>query len=143
MHLSRYICTGAAFIGLAGVAAFATPNTMHHMGNAIHPSIININMAPLGGSKQNGTARLSQSGNNVMVKIAIFNEPRGASQAAHIHRGKCPNINPVPYKGLRNVVRGTSVTTLPMNLRDLKRGQYAINVHDAKNPKRYVSCGDI
>ncbi len=142
MHLSRYVLTAVAFACLGG-AAFAVPNTMHHMGNALHPSIININMAPQGGSRQNGTARINQVGSNVVVKIAIFNEPSGAVEPAHIHRGSCAHLNPSPYKPLKSVVNGTSVTSLPMSIRDLKRGQFAVNVHDAKKLTHYVSCGDI
>lgn len=142
MHLPRYTLIAITCAALTG-AASATPNTLHHVGNAIHPAIINMNMAPLNGSRQNGTARLNQSGRNVIIKIAIFNEPKGAAQAAHIHRGTCARLNPAPYKPLKSVVNGTSVTALSMNVRSLKRGQFAINVHDAKNPKRYVSCGDI
>jgi len=142
MHLFRYLLVAASCAALTG-AAFATPNTLHHMGNAMHPAIININMAAQNGSRQNGTARLNQAGGNVMVKVAIFNQPRGTVEAAHIHRGTCARLNPVPYKPLKPMTNGTSVTTLNMNLGSLKRGQYAVNVHDAKNPKRYVSCGDI
>ena len=36
------------------------------------------------------------------------------------------------------------MTTLDnLSITQLKAGHYAINVHDAKNPKRYVSCGEI
>lgn len=142
MHLSRYLLVAAGCAALTG-AAFATPNTLHHMGNAMHPAIININMAAQNGSRQNGTARLNQAGGNVMVKVAIFNERKGVAEPAHIHRGTCAHLNPVPYKPLKSVVNGTSVTALTMSLGSLKRSHFAVNVHDARNLKRYVSCGDI
>jgi hypothetical protein len=142
MHLSRYLFIAACWSALS-VAAQATPNALHHAGNAMHPATININMGALNRSRQNGTARLSQSGRNVTVKVAVFNQPKRTVEPAHIHRGTCAHLNPVPYKPLTSVVNGTSVTTLPLDLRTLKQSRFAINVHDAKNPKRYVSCGDI
>jgi hypothetical protein len=105
---------------------------------------LQINMGPQNGSKQNGTATLKQRGANLWVKVSVFNEPKGATEMAHIHRGTCAKLNPTPWKPLKSIVNGTSTTTVSgVTIAQLKAGHYAVNVHDAKNPKRYVSCGNI
>ncbi|MDQ6823277.1 MAG: hypothetical protein M3Z07_02095 [Candidatus Eremiobacteraeota bacterium] len=139
-RLTSFVIAGALLSG----TALATPNTMHKVHNAMSSKTFNMNMGPLNRSKQNGTASLKQDGKNLMVKVAVFNEPKGASEMAHIHAGSCAKLNPKPWKALGNVVNGTSMTKLDnLSITQLKGGHYAINVHDAKNPKRYVSCGDI
>lgn len=134
-----------AMLALTAGAAQATPNVLHRMHNAMAKAHLNINMAAENGSKENGTAAVTDLGNNrVMVKVAVFREPKGASQMAHIHAGACPNVKATPWKALKNVVNGTSITTLSgVSVAQIKAGKYAINVHDAKNPKRYVSCGNL
>lgn len=139
-RLTSLVIAGALLTG----TALATPNTMHKVHNSMSSKSFNMNMGPQNGSKQNGTASLKQNGKNLWVKVALFNEPKGASEMAHIHAGTCAKLNPKPWKGLSNVVNGTSITTVSnLSITQLKGGHYAINVHDAKNPKRYVSCGDI
>ena len=126
-------------------AAMAVPNAMHGMHNAMSKSVININMGALNGSKQNGTASVKDVAGGVQVTVSVFNEPKGASQPAHIHQGHCPSVNPAPWRSLKNVVNGKSVTTVPgLTVAQLKKGTYAINVHQSlKNIKHYVSCGDL
>jgi len=138
--------TSAVLVGLALTAAvaFATPNAMHDMHNAMSKTNLNINMAPLNGSKQNGTANVKDVKGGIEVTVSVFNEPKGASQPAHIHQGRCPNVTPAPWKPLKNVVNGKSVTMVKgVTVAELKAGKYAINVHDEHNLKRYVSCGDL
>ncbi|MBV9719207.1 MAG: hypothetical protein JOZ77_07795 [Candidatus Eremiobacteraeota bacterium] len=104
-----------------------------------------INLGAQNGSKQDGQAFLNDTSGGLKVKIALKNEPAGASEPAHIHQGTCAKLNPAPWKALSNVVNGTSVTTLPgVTLAQLKKAHYAINVHEsAANLKHYVSCGDL
>jgi len=140
--------TSAALAGLALTAAvaLATPNMMHGMHNAMSKTNLNINMGAVGGTKQNGTASIRDvpGGGAIQVTVSVFNEPKGASEPAHIHQGRCPNVNPAPWKPLKNVVNGKSVTTIKgVTVAQLKKGKYAINVHDQNNLKHYVSCGDI
>lgn len=140
----RWILTSVAALAVTG-SAFATPNVMHKMHNAMSSKVLNINMGPQNGSKQNGTASVKDVSGGVWVKVSVFNEPKGASEPAHIHDGTCKKLNPAPYKPLTNVVNGTSVTTVKgVTIAALKKEHYAINVHEsAANLKRYVSCGDI
>jgi len=144
MRLLRWILTAGTALAVTATA-FATPNTMHKMHNAMSSKVLNINMGPQNGSKQNGTATVKDVSGGVWVKVAIFNEPKGASEPAHIHMGTCAKLNPAPYKPLSNVVNGTSVTTVKgVSVTSLKKSHYAINVHQsAANLKRYVSCGDL
>jgi len=141
----RTICALFAGTLLASAVAVATPNAMHGMHNAMSKSNLNLNMGPLNGSKQNGTANVKDVEGGVLVTVSVFNEPKGASEPAHIHAGKCPSPNPAPWKGLKNVVNGKSVTMLKgVSVAQLKKSAYAINVHQsAANLKHYVSCGDI
>ncbi|MBV9402178.1 MAG: hypothetical protein JO018_00455 [Candidatus Eremiobacteraeota bacterium] len=144
MRLLRWTITAGAMLAVTGTA-FAVPNAMHRMHNAMSSKVLNINMGAQNGSKQNGTASLKDVAGGVWVKVSVFNEPKGGSEPAHIHQGTCKKLNPAPYKPLSNVVNGTSITTVKgITVASLKKAHYAINVHQsAANLKKYVSCGDI
>jgi len=120
-------------------------NPLHVAHNALTGNSIDINMGPMNGSKQDGSARIVNKGNAVQVTVKINNEPKGASEPSHIHQGTCKKLNPAPWKPLNSVVNGTSVTTLSgVTIAQLKKGHYAINVHkSATDLKTYVSCGDL
>lgn len=132
---------------LAGLAlpAFATPNAMHDMHNAMSGSTLNINMGQQNKSKQDGTATVKDVKGGVWVKVSVMNEGKGASEPAHIHKGTCAKLDPAPFKPLNNVVNGTSITTIHgLTVAELKKAHFAINVHEsASNLKHYVSCGDL
>ncbi|HEV2261237.1 MAG TPA: hypothetical protein VGR69_02975 [Candidatus Rubrimentiphilum sp.] len=107
---------------------------------------LSIKMTGQNGSKQNGTATLSdKAGGGVVVVVSLTNEPKGASEPAHIHQGTCAKLNPAPWKFLTNIVGGKSTTTVPaVTVAMLKKGTYAINAHkSASQLKVYVSCGNI
>ncbi len=120
-------------------------NTLHVMHNKMSGKAMNINMGAMNGSKEDGSASIAANGNGVTVTVKVFNEPKGASQPSHIHSGTCKKLDPAPWKPLTSVVNGVSTTTLAgVTLDQLKKGQYAINVHQsAANLKHYVSCGDL
>ena len=144
MKFNRGLLVGALALAVSG-SALATPNTLHRMHNAMSGKVQNINMGALNGSKQNGTATVKGAPGGVWVKIAVFNEPKGASEPAHIHMGTCQKGNPAPWKPLSNVVNGTSITTVKgVSVDQLKAGHYFLNVHkSAANLKTYVSCGNL
>ena len=136
-------------IGLIAVIAlsapaFAAPNTMNAMSNALSKNARTINMGQQNHSGQDGQAWVKDTPHGLWVKVVVRNEPRGASEPAHIHTGTCANLK-APVKGLSNVVNGSSITTLPgVTVAWLKKGHYAINAHQsAANMKHYVSCGDL
>lgn len=120
-------------------------NPAHMAHNAMSGSVLNINMGAMNGSKEDGSASVSNKGNGVQVVVHVANEPKSASQPAHIHKGTCKNLDPTPWKPLQNVVGGTSTTFVSgVTVAELKKGTYAINVHKSLNDlKTYVSCGDL
>ena len=120
-------------------------NPLHQAHNAMTGNSIDINMGAMNGSNQDGSARVVSAGTGVQVTLKINNQPKGASEPAHIHEGTCKKLNPAPWKPLKNVVNGTSVTTVPgVTVAELKKEHYAINVHKSLTDlKTYVSCGDL
>jgi hypothetical protein len=128
-----YSAMAVAAAAALAAPALATPN-----------SVLSINLGQQNNSNQNGIATVKDVSGGVLVKVSVQNEPKGASEPSHIHPGTCAKINPAPWKVLNNVVNGTAVTTVKgITVADLKKAQYAINVHDASNYTRYVSCGDL
>ena len=144
MKFNRSILAGVIALAVGGTA-LATPNVVHRMHNAMSGKVQNINMGAQSGSKQTGTAQLKGAPGGVWVKVSVLNEPKGASEPAHVHQGTCAKLNPAPWKPLSNVVNGTSITTVKgISIDDLKKAHYAINVHKSlKELKVYVSCGDL
>ena len=141
---SRLAMAAALAVAVSG-AALAAPNTMNHVTNAMSVHAMTINMGAQNGSKQDGQAWLKDTPGGLWVKVMVHNEPRGASEPAHIHVGPCSKLNPAPVKLLSNIVHGNSVTTLKgVTIAWIKKGHYAINAHQGSaNLKRYVSCGDL
>lgn len=120
-------------------------NPLHVAHNEMSGNVLDINMGAMNGSKQDGSASVANKGGGVQVTVKVKNEPKGASEPAHIHKGTCKNIDPAPWKPLKNVVDGNSVTMVSgVTVAELKKGHYAINVHkSAADLKTYVSCGDL
>ncbi len=128
-------------------AATAAPGAKMAKGGAMKTAVgRTIKMGAQNGSGQNGTATIVTKGTGVMVTVTVSNEPKGASEPAHIHAGTCAKLNPVPWKPLSNVVGGVSTTTVPgvTTAQLTGKTKYAINVHkSAAQIKVYVSCGGI
>jgi len=120
-------------------------NPLHKAHNAMSAHLMNINMGAMNGSKQDGSASIGDTKGGVSVALHIYNEPKAASEPAHIHQGTCKKLNPAPWKPLKNVVNGTSMTMVAgVSVAQIKKGTYAINVHKSLNDlKTYVSCGDL
>lgn len=120
-------------------------NPLHKAHNEMSGKKLDINMGAMNGSKQDGSASVEAKGAGVVVTVKVFNEPKGASEPSHIHKGTCKKLDPAPFKPLNNVVNGLSVTTIAgLTVDDIKKGTYAINVHkSAADLKTYVSCGDL
>lgn len=144
MAVLRTLSIATALVALA-VPALAVPNMMHGMHNAMSSKVLNVNMGEQNASKQNGTATVKDVGGGVQVKVSVYNEPKTAKEPAHIHKGTCAKLDPAPWKPLKDIVGGTSVTIIKgVTVAELKKAHYAINVHQsAANLTRYVSCGDL
>lgn len=144
ISLGKFAIAAGLALAVSG-AALAAPNAMNHMTNAMSTHAMTINMGAQNKSGQDGQAWLKDTPGGLWVKVMVHGEPRGASEPAHIHPGSCAKLTPAPWRGLSNVVNGTSVTTLKgVTVAMIKKGHFAINVHQsAANLKHYVSCGDL
>ncbi len=142
-HFARFALFAGLALGLAAQASGATKGTMNASTTPQHS--MTIKLGAESGSNQTGQAILTDTSGGLKVKVQVKNEPAGASQPAHIHQGTCTHLNPAPWKPLSNVVKGMSLTTVKgVTLAELRKGQYAINVHKSANAlKTYVSCGNI
>jgi hypothetical protein len=100
-------------------------------------------IAAQNGSGEKGTAVLTQTGDTLMVKLALTGG--SGDQPAHIHKGTCAKLDPKPAYPLTTVEDGASKTSLKdVKLSDLTSGTYAINVHKSTTDlKDYVACGDL
>ena len=96
-----------------------------------------VKMGAQSGSGQNGSATIVTKGTGIVVTVTVSNEPKGASEPAHIHLGTCKKLNPAPWKPLSNVVNGVSTTTVAGVTTAQLTGKSAADL------KTYVSCGGI
>lgn len=105
---------------------------------------LTIPMHELNGSGENGTATLVEVGNKVRVSIDLTGEPPSASEPAHVHLGRCPNIKAVPAYNVGPVVGGKATDVVELSWDEIASGRYAVNVHESvATLGKYVSCGNI
>ena len=104
---------------------------------------VEISLDELNGSGQSGTATLTSSGGAIKVVLSI-GEGTLKSEKVHIHNGQCgPDLGGVVH-GLTDFTDGNSVTTVEgVSLVSLMTGGFAVNAHQAGNPKVYTACGNI
>jgi hypothetical protein len=125
------------------VAQTASPDAMGGMKMGAMKMSQTIKIDAQNGSGEHGTATLTQSGDDLIVKLSLA----GASgmQPDHIHKGTCDKLDPKPAYPLDTLSDGTSTTTLKgVKLSDLLAGTYAINVHKSTTDiKDYVACGNL
>jgi hypothetical protein len=105
---------------------------------------ITVELATQNDSGESGTATLTEQGSQTAVVLALENLAAEAAQPAHIHKGTCAELDPVPTYPLTNVVDGASETTVDVPLEELEAGRFAINVHKSEaEADVYVACGDL
>ena len=104
---------------------------------------VEISLDELNGSGQSGTATLTSSGAAIKVVLSI-GEGTLKSEKVHIHNGQCgPDLGGVVH-GLTDFTDGNSVSTVEgVSLESLLTGGFAVNAHQAGNPKVYTACGNI
>ena len=140
-----------------GLVALLTTPVLAPGSAQTSQSQVTVNLAPVHGSSQRGTALLTQRGNALIVAVHVIT-PQGPKMkanggpmmmqtgplAADIDRGSCPNPQR-PLYPLKPVTSGTSTTTLTgTNLSKLTTGSYTISVRQsASDPKEPIACGDI
>jgi hypothetical protein len=130
----------ALFLLVVALALSAAPR-----GVAVAQSMETaVKLAAQNGSGEDGSAMITAMGDNqIKVTIQVANGT-ATPQPAHIHKGTCANLDPVPAFPLNNVVNGMSETVVIVGLAELAKGGYAINIHkSAAEVSTYVSCGDI
>ncbi len=103
-----------------------------------------ITMNAQKGSGEDGTATITAKGDaDVMVTVTLKNGT-SVAQPAHIHKGSCANLDPKPLYPLTSLTNGTSSTEVMVQMSELEKGGYAINIHKSgAEVATYVSCGDI
>ncbi|HET9123146.1 MAG TPA: hypothetical protein VFN52_06600 [Acidiferrobacteraceae bacterium] len=106
---------------------------------------VTINPAPGAPMHEHGTAVLKPSHGGTWVIVHMHGIPHGAHEPMHIHKGECGSINPKPSWALKPVsASGVSKTRVPVSLKRLEAGHYAINLHQSlTHLKVYVACGNI
>ncbi|HSW89424.1 MAG TPA: hypothetical protein VLH19_00965 [Patescibacteria group bacterium] len=105
---------------------------------------VTVKMSAVKNSGQTGTAKFEDLGyGKVKVTLTMAGKKYVDPQPAHIHVGSCPTPGDVKYP-LANVVNGTSVTTVSVNMADLWKGGLAVNVHkSAAAISTYTACGNL
>lgn len=106
-----------------------------------------VKLNAVGGTKEMGRAVLTDvlgAAPVVKVSITVANEPAGAVQPSHIHKGVCGSNGPIT-KPLHSVVNGQSVTMLPgVTVAQIKAMGSYINIHKSAGQLTViVSCGNI
>lgn len=153
--MKQALCTSLALaaalcaVGIAGANSTGKDDKMNSMGSSMKSMSGMMGMSHTfkihaqNGSGENGTATLTQSGDELKVKLAITGGT--GDQPAHIHKGTCAKLDPKPAYPLTTVMDGKSSTTLKdVKLSALTSGTYAINVHKSTTDiKDYVACGDL
>jgi hypothetical protein len=106
--------------------------------------VVSVKLEAQNNSGQNGMATLMPEGNTTRVVIEIPNASTNVAQPAHIHLGRCGNLDKAPKWNLEAVKGGRSVTMVPVPLDTILKDRTAINVHkSATEAQIYVSCGNI
>jgi hypothetical protein len=131
---------------IVACAALAAAFTVSALAPASAAQLV-VKLNAVGGSKEMGRAVLTDvpaAAPVVKVSITVANEPAGAVQPSHIHKGVCGSNGPIA-KPLHNVVNGQSVTMLPgVTVAQIKAMGTYINIHkSAAQLAVIVSCGNI
>ena len=125
---------------------------------ACGPRQLHVTLSADNNSGQSGTATLTDDGKTMTIVVETV-EPlyQDAEQFAHIHPGTCgelgpPHVNLTKLAALPNKPGFWGSTTSLTQTRDggvnfgfkeLSTGDWAINVHDARENSVYVTCGEI
>jgi hypothetical protein len=105
---------------------------------------VSVRLEAQNNSGQTGSATLIPEGNKTKVVIEILNAPTGVAQPAHIHPGRCDNLDKAPKWPLEAVIDGRSVSLVPASIDTILADRTAINIHkSAAEVQVYVSCGNI
>lgn len=90
-----------------------------------------------------GDATFGDKGGKSSVKLTLDGTEDGKAYAAHVHEGTCDELDPTPAYPLEDAKDGSSTSTIDVKSSVLEESDYAVNVHNADDPKKYVACGNI
>ena len=129
MQALRTVFAGAAIVALACAAAGAYPTTL------------TVNLYAQNRPGETGTATFEQVPGGVTIVVRMAGGQNG-TQPIHIHTGTCETLSLAPKYALKNIVHGSSTSTIPgVTLADLLNGQYVIDVHESSaDLTKYVAC---
>jgi hypothetical protein len=133
----------AATAPIAAQGTGGSPGHMSHMGGMMMAKApVTVPLKELNGSGESGRAVLRDTKAGLVVSLTLTGGK--GIQPAHIHKGSCAKLDPKPWYPLKNVINGTSMTTIPgVTIAEIA-GKSAINVHKSlKELPVYVACGDV
>ena len=127
---------------LAAALAISMPMAVQASMSSTHILIHPVSGAPV---HEHGMAILTPVAGGTEVTVHMYGVPHGAREPMHIHEGKCGALNPKPSWALKPVTAsGVSKTRVPVSLKKLEAGHYAINIHQSLTHLTvYVACGNI
>jgi hypothetical protein len=95
------------------------------------------------GTGESGTARLIPLRTRTKVVLELTGAVK-SRQPAHIHAGSCDDLDAKPKYELSEVKSGTSASIVDAKLTTLRRGTFAIDVHESTAALgNHVACGEI
>lgn len=121
------------------------------------PKVLKVTMNADNNSGQKGFAEITELGaKGVSVTIETnapdfrADDPAMEQQKAHIHKGNCGEVGEKvgflqPLHALADKPNrfGTTTDVEKPTFAMLGKGEWIINVHDARDDQIYVSCGEI
>jgi hypothetical protein len=125
---------------------------------ACGPRQLRVTLSADNNSGQSGTATLTDDGKTMTVVVeTVAPLYQDAEQFAHIHPGTCGELGPAYVNLTKLGALATkpgawgSTTTLTQvrdggpnfGFDELSTGEWAINIHDAREFGVYVTCGEI
>lgn len=115
---------------------------------ACAPRELRVTMNDDNNSGQEGFAVLTDRGAGMTVYVQTTAPLFVKEQVAHIHPGNCGELDAprVELTKLTAADGGTARSTTEVagfGFKDLATGDWAINVHDARDSSIYVSCGQL
>src|SRR5690349_17709310 len=87
----------AAPLGVASAAGLAAPGA-GPVARQTTPQTITVQMGAQNNSGETGTATITDAGNGQVMVMVNLSNGTSTPQPAHIHKGNCVNLDPVPFK---------------------------------------------
>lgn len=121
------------------------------------PRELKVTMNADNNSGQSGFAVLIDRGNEIDVVVETSAPEFEGVQSVHLHRGNCGEVEAI-YADLEPIAQFTEKpgragsttrgvlkrgTSVKVQFEDFAKGEWLINIHDAREFTLYVSCGEF